>query len=46
MVTLTTWNRRLRTDPPAPITFESAAVYGFTDMVSFLRLGSSSPDRT
>jgi hypothetical protein len=37
--TLARWNRALTTWPPSPITFDSASVYGFTDMVSFLRLG-------
>ena len=37
--TLPRWNQMLATRPPATMTFEAASVYGFTDMVSFLRLG-------
>lgn len=34
------WNRWLAASQPAPITYRSAALYGFTDMVSFFRVGS------
>lgn len=37
---LAQWNRSLAARPRPTITFTSAAVYGFTDMVSFFRLGS------
>jgi hypothetical protein len=37
--TLPRWNQTLATRPSATMTFEAASVYGFTDMVSFLRLG-------
>ena len=37
--TLARWNQTLTTRPLPPITFSAASIYGFTDMVSFLRLG-------
>ena len=37
---LAEWNRRLAASEPAPITYRSAALYGFADMVSFFRVGS------
>jgi hypothetical protein len=38
--TLTRWQQSLTAQPQPTITFSSAAVYGFTDMISFFRLGS------
>lgn len=35
---LAEWNRRLGASQPRSITFRSAALYGFTDMVSFFRV--------
>ena len=37
---LATWNQWLEAAGPARITYRSAALYGFTDMVSFVRAGS------
>jgi hypothetical protein len=37
--TLTRWHQALTAQPQPTIAFSSAAVYGFTDMVSFFRLG-------
>jgi hypothetical protein len=34
------WNQALTAGRRSPIALDSAAVYGFTDMVSFLRLGA------
>jgi hypothetical protein len=36
---LARWHRTLSAQPQPTITFSSAAVYGFTDMISFFRLG-------
>lgn len=37
--TLTRWHQALAAQPQPTITFSSAALYGFTDMISFFRLG-------
>ena len=37
---LAEWNQWLAAAEPASITYRSAALYGFTDMVSFFRVGS------
>lgn len=37
--TLPRWDQTLAMRPLSTITFDAASVYGFTDMVSFLRLG-------
>lgn len=37
---LAVWNQWLAASEPASITYRSAALYGFTDMVSFFRVGS------